>query len=76
MTMDGEDQVLVKKLDELVKGGLSESSAIQFLAILSISEYDRLIEIFNDTDKTGLPELTRKKLVMILEKLRLAKGGR
>ena len=83
MTADGEDngmddqnQELLAKIDEVVRSGLSESSAIQFLALLSISEYDRMIEIFKDTDTTGLPEHTRRKLVTILEKLRIAKGGR
>ena len=71
-----DDQELMQKLNEVVKGGLSESSAIQFLALLSVSEYDRLIIIFKDDEQTGLPVHTRQKLVTILEKLRRAKGGR
>lgn len=74
--MDEQDTALMQKLEEIVKSGLTDSSAIQFLALLSISEYDRLIGIFKDANMTGLPEQTRHKLVMILEKLRLAKGGR
>lgn len=74
--MDVQDQELMQKLDELVRSGLNESAAIQFFAMLSISEYDRLIIIFKDAGVSGLPEQTRRKLVMILEKLRMAKAGR
>lgn len=73
--MENGDRTLVEKLNAAVSGGLSESGAIQFLAILSISEYDRLIEIFRTGD-TGISVHTRQKLVIILEKLREAKRNK
>ena len=69
------DFALYEKLKTTVSAGLTESDALQFLAVLSISEYERLIEIFKGQE-TGFPEPTRKKMVTILERLLLAKRSK
>ena len=74
--MEERDKPLLDRFSELMKNGVNEQRAIQFFAVLSVSEYDRLIELFAHEQDIGFPETVRRKIVTILQKLRMAKAGR
>ena len=74
--MEDRDREILEKLTVLTQTSVTESGAIQFLALLSLSEYDRLIDLFEQGQHDGLSVSLRRKLIIILKKLRMAKGGR
>jgi len=71
--MDESDTLLLDKFSSLMKNGVNEAQAVQFFAVLSVTEYDQLIDIFDREQDIGFPETVRQKLTIILEKLRAAK---
>jgi hypothetical protein len=67
--MNEEDLKIYNRLQQIIKSGLTESSAKAFLAQLSPHDYSRLITLFKNHDFPGISEATKEKLLAVLERL-------
>lgn len=67
-----EVEKLLSKFKAAVEADLNEQNARDFLASLSISDYDQLIAVLENPDTKELPEPARLQLLKIFKAIRSA----